>query len=121
MATPKLNASMFKRKPEASPAAQKRSKKRNQESRKNIVTSAKDQREKKKLHIYICTLENGREVEIRAESDLDTGKLCYDKHGEWPIKVTKKPFERTEHLMNRPFSQNEQLRELQRQFNRKGN
>ena len=83
----------------------------------NTVSDLKAKSEKsKKLITYICTIPKKGglvQVEIRATEMLDVGKLCYDKHGEYPINVEKKPFEMPDHLTQR-LNSHEGLRALKK-------
>ena len=125
MTSPKPNAGMFARKNE-NPSKKRFNKnvdlsRVEKESKLNsIVSSDGSTKVRKKMNVYLCTLKSGRVVEIRAENDLETGEICHKKYKEYPVLVEKKPFVRHEHLMNRPFSQNDDLRNLKRQLEKKG-
>lgn len=87
------------------------------EARQNLVNDLKDKSDKsKKLITFICTLRGGKKVEIRATEKLEVGKLCFDKHEEWPIDVEKKPFKMPEHLTQR-LGNHEGLKKLQKSLN----
>lgn len=94
------------------------SKVQKRERREKLVNDLKDKSEKnKKLITFICTLKGGKKVEIRATEKLEVGKLCFDKHKEWPIDVEKKPFKMPEHLTQR-LGNHEGLKQLQKSLNK---
>lgn len=75
---------------------------------------------KPKVVTYICTLPGGKKVEVRATSSEEAITVCAKRYKHIPVDLTKKPYERSEHLTTRPLLQNSDLVDLKKQLSRNG-
>lgn len=74
----------------------------------------------KKLATYICTLPNGKEVEVRADDPMEVVTACMKRYRQKPTSFIKKPFVQTDRMSVRPLLKNDELINLKKQLSRNG-